>query len=81
MENYGGFVNFDHKWFGDQVVIYGNLFYQNAQSHDELAPSATGDWQTAGQVTLAIPPRTNLNGVCTSGNPDLCSDWRSAGRI
>ena len=69
VENYGGFVDFDHKWFGDQVVVYGNLFYQNTQSHDELAPSATGDLQTAGQITLAIPPRTNLNGVVPPGTP------------
>ena len=26
MENYGGFVAFDHKWFGDQVVLYGDLY-------------------------------------------------------
>ncbi len=69
MENYGGFVAFDHKWFGDQVVIYGDLYYQNASSHDELAPSATGSFQTAGQVTLAIPPGTNLNGVAPPGTP------------
>ena len=30
IENYGGFVAFDHKWFGDQLVIYGDLYYQNA---------------------------------------------------
>ena len=30
LENYGGFVAFDHKWFGDQLVIYGDLYYQNA---------------------------------------------------
>ena len=74
IENYGGFVAFDHKWFGDQVVIYGDLYYQNASSHDELAPSATGSFQTAGQVTLAIPPHSNLNGVGASGNPDIRGD-------
>jgi iron complex outermembrane recepter protein len=69
IENYGGFVAFDHKWFGDQLVIYGDLYYQNASSHDELAPSATGSFQTAGQVTLAIPPGTNLNGMSPPGTP------------
>jgi iron complex outermembrane recepter protein len=69
IENYGGFVAFDHKWFGDQLVIYGDLYYQNASSHDELAASATGSFQTAGQVTLAIPPGTNLNGVAPPGTP------------
>jgi iron complex outermembrane receptor protein len=69
IENYGGFVNFSHKLFGDQMVLFGDLFYQNTTSHDELAPSATGSFQTAGQVTLAIPPRTNLNGQTPFGGP------------
>ena len=69
IENYGGFAAFDHKWFGDQVVIYGDLYYQNAFSHDELAPSATGSFQTPGQVTLAIPPGTVLNGVAPPLTP------------
>ena len=25
-----------------RLVIYGDLYYQNAASHDDLAPSATG---------------------------------------
>jgi iron complex outermembrane receptor protein len=58
IENWGGLVAFDHKWFGDQLVIYGDMYYQQASSHDELAPSATGSFQTAGQVTLAIPPNS-----------------------
>ena len=69
IENWGGFVTFDHKWFGDQVVIYGDLYYQQATSHDELAPSATGSFQTPGQVTLAIPPNSNLNGVAPPLTP------------
>ncbi len=56
IENYGGFVNFTHKLFGDQMVLFGDLFYENTSSHDELAPSATGSFQTAGSTTLAIPP-------------------------
>jgi iron complex outermembrane receptor protein len=45
------------------------LYYQNVSSHDELAPGATGSFQTAGQVTLSIPPMTNLNGVSPPGTP------------
>ncbi len=41
-ENYGGFVNFNHKLFGEQMVLYGDMFYQNTTSHGELAPGATG---------------------------------------
>ena len=66
IEEYGGYVTFDHKTYGDAMVVYGDLYYENVASHDELAPGATGSWQTAGQVTLAIPPMTNLNGVYTS---------------
>jgi iron complex outermembrane receptor protein len=68
-ERYGGYVNFDHKWFGDQVVLYGDMFYQNVKTHNELAPSATGSFQTAGQVTLAIPPNMPLGGVAPPGTP------------
>ncbi len=56
IENYGGFVNFTHKIFGDQMVLFGDLYYQNSTSHDELAPSATGSFSNPGGVTLAIPP-------------------------
>jgi outer membrane receptor protein involved in Fe transport len=55
-ERYGGYVNFTHKVFGDSFVIYGDMAYQNVKTHNELAAAATGSFQTAGQVTLAIPP-------------------------
>ncbi len=63
LENYGGFVNFTHKVFGDQMVLFGDIFYENSVSHNVLAPTATGDFDTPGSVTIAIPPRTNLNGA------------------
>jgi iron complex outermembrane receptor protein len=55
-ERYGGFVNFDHKIFDDQAVVYGDLFYQNVQVFNQLAPSPTGPFTSPGQVPLAIPP-------------------------
>ena len=55
-ERYGGFVNFDHKICGDQLVLYGDFFYQNVKTSYDLAPTATGDFQTPGNITLAIPP-------------------------
>ncbi|MEO7168546.1 MAG: TonB-dependent receptor [Chthoniobacterales bacterium] len=83
IENYGGFVSFDHKVFGDQMVLFGDLFYQNTTSHDELAPSATGSFQTAGQITLAIPPSTpNPGGDATPtglGGPTYLSTGVPAG--
>ena len=69
IENYGGFANFTHKIFGDQMVLFGDVFYENTVSHDELAPTATGNFQTPGAVTIAIPPGINLNGVAPPLTP------------
>jgi iron complex outermembrane recepter protein len=55
-ERWGGFVNFDHKVCGDEIVFYGDFNYQDVKTHYELAPSATGNFETPGNVTLAIPP-------------------------
>jgi outer membrane receptor protein involved in Fe transport len=55
-ERYGGFVNFDHKVCGDQLLVYGDFFYQDVKTSYDLAPSATGNFQTPGNITLAIPP-------------------------
>ncbi len=69
-ERYGGYTHFDHKVFGEQLEVYGDVLYQNVQSHNELAPPATGSFQTAGQVTLAIPPRVpNPAGTTPFGGP------------
>src|SRR2546430_4097778 len=42
------------------MVLYADGFYQNVKTHSELAPPATGSFQTAGQVTLAIPPHSPI---------------------
>jgi iron complex outermembrane receptor protein len=55
-ERYGGYVSVNHKIFGDQMIGYADVSYQNVQTHNELAPGATGNFQTAGQVTIAVPP-------------------------
>ncbi len=69
-ERYGGYTHFEHKFYGDQAVVYGDVLYQNVQSHNELAPPATGSFETAGQVTLAIPPRVpNPAGTTPLGGP------------
>jgi iron complex outermembrane receptor protein len=59
-ERWGGYAYFEHKVCEDQVVIYGDFMYQNVQAHNELAPPATGSFQTAGQTVLAIPPDTPI---------------------
>ncbi|HEX8076621.1 MAG TPA: TonB-dependent receptor plug domain-containing protein, partial [Chthoniobacterales bacterium] len=69
-ERYGGYVSMDHKIFGDQLVVYADGMYQNVKTHNELAPPATGNFQTPGFITLAIPPRVaNPAGTTPFGGP------------
>ena len=67
-ERYGAYVSADHKFFGDQMVLYADAFYQNVKTHNELAAPATGSFQTAGQTTLAIPPPAPFPGGVTPPN-------------
>jgi iron complex outermembrane recepter protein len=69
-ERYGGYIAMDHKIFGDQLVVYADGMYQNVKTHNELAAPATGNFQTPGFVTLAIPPRVpNPAGTTPFGGP------------
>ncbi len=69
-ERYGGYVAMDHKIFGDALVVYGDAMYQNVKTHNELAAPATGNFQTPGFITLAIPPRVaNPAGTTPFGGP------------
>jgi iron complex outermembrane receptor protein len=69
-ERYGGYTAMDHKIFGDQLVIYADGMYQNVKTHNELAAPATGNFQTPGFVTIAIPPRVaNPAGTTPFGGP------------
>ncbi len=68
-ERYGAYLSAEHKVFGDQLVIYADGFYQNVKTHNELAPPATGSFQSKGQTTIAIPPQTPLNGVAPPNTP------------
>ncbi len=56
-ERYGGYANFEHDVFGSSVQLYGDVFYQNVKTHQELAPAFTGSFQSTGVPTIAIPPR------------------------
>ena len=55
-ERYGGWVSADHKICGDQLVVYSDFFYQDVKTRYVQAPSATGNFETPGNVTLAVPP-------------------------
>src|SRR5437867_170030 len=59
-ERYGVYLSADHKVFGDQMVVYADGFYQNVKTHNELAPPATGSFETNGQTTIAIPPNSPI---------------------
>jgi iron complex outermembrane receptor protein len=59
-ERYGVWLSGDHKIFGDQMVLYADGFYQNVTTNNELAPPATGSFQTKGQTILAIPPHSPI---------------------
>jgi iron complex outermembrane recepter protein len=59
-ERYGGYVSFNHKICGDEVVLYGDAFYQNVKTRNELTATATGSFQTTNQPTIAIPPNSPI---------------------
>lgn len=59
-ERWGTWLAADHKVFGDQMVVYADGFYQNVKTHNELAPPATGSFETKGQTILAIPPHSPI---------------------
>src|SRR5438477_3569412 len=59
-ERYGGYLAADHKIFGDQMVLYADAYYQNVKTHNEAAPPATGNFETKGQTTIAIPPHSPI---------------------
>ena len=51
------------------MVLYADGYYENVQTHNEAAPPATGNFQTKGQTTLAIPPHSPLGGVSPPNTP------------
>src|SRR5204863_10140666 len=56
-ERWGGYAAFEHKICDDRLRIYSDFYYVDAKTHDELAPVATGSFETPGSPTLFIPPR------------------------
>jgi iron complex outermembrane receptor protein len=58
-DNRGVFAYADRKLLGtDNIRGYVDVNYQNAATENQLAPSATGSFTTAGQTELVIPART-----------------------
>ena len=65
-ERWGGYAAFEHKICDDQLRLFGDFYYVDAKTHDELAADATGSFITPGSPTRYIPPNHPfpiLNGV------------------
>ncbi len=68
-ERWGGYASFNDKICDDQFQIYGDFYYADVKTHDELAPGATNNFETKGQGTIYVPPGTDLNGVAPPNTP------------
>src|SRR5437899_2247074 len=68
-ERWGGYAAFEHKICDDQFRVFGDFFYVDAKTHDELAPEATGNFETPGAFTQYIPPNTAFTGTPPFGGP------------
>src|SRR5213596_2800293 len=69
-ERWGGYTAFEHKICDDQLRIFGDFYYVDAKTHDELAPIATGNFETPGAFTMFVPPNHPFpGGVPPFGGP------------
>jgi iron complex outermembrane receptor protein len=55
-ERWGGYAAFEHKICNDQLRVFGDFFYVDAKTHDELAPQPTGNFEAPGFSATFIPP-------------------------
>src|SRR5438445_5837626 len=68
-ERWGGYAAFEHKICDDQLRLFGDFYYVDAKTHDELAPIATSNFELPGFPTLYIPPREAFTGEPPFGGP------------
>jgi iron complex outermembrane receptor protein len=61
-ERWGGYASFNDKICDDQLQLYGDFYYADVKSRDELAPTATGNFEIPGFFTIFIPPHAPLPG-------------------
>ena len=61
-ERWGGYTAFETKVCDGQLRIFGDFYYVDAKTHDELAPNATSDFEAPGRPTIFIPPNHPLPG-------------------
>jgi iron complex outermembrane receptor protein len=71
-ERWGGYAAFEHRVCDDQLRIYGDFYYADVKTRDELAPNATGDFEIPGRGTLYIPPHSPIpGGVAPPNTPTI----------
>jgi iron complex outermembrane receptor protein len=71
-ERWGGYAAFNDKICDDQFQVYGDFYYVDGKTHDELAPNATGNFETPGSFTIFIPPNSPFpGGVPPFGGPTV----------
>src|SRR5213080_3904494 len=69
-ERWGGYAAFETKICDDQLRIYGDFYYVDGKTHDELAPNATGDFETPGSFVISLPSNHPFpGGVPPFGGP------------
>jgi iron complex outermembrane receptor protein len=68
-ERWGGYAAFEHKICDDQLRIFGDFYYVDAKTHDELAPTATGNFELPDRLAIFIPPREPFDGEPPFGGP------------
>src|SRR5437762_1220720 len=78
-ERWGGYAAFETKVYDDQFRVYGDFYYVHAKTHDELAPIATGNFETPGQISLYVPPREAFSGTPPFGGPSYAEVGAPAG--
>ncbi len=59
-ERWGGYAAFNDKICDDQLQLYGDFYYADVKTHDELAPQATGSFELPGIFTIFIPPHAPI---------------------
>ncbi|MGI8956947.1 MAG: TonB-dependent receptor plug domain-containing protein [Chthoniobacterales bacterium] len=73
-ERWGGYVSFNDKICNDQLQLYGDFYYADVKSHDELAPLSTGPFQLPGQFALFIPPHAPIAAGAEPKNTPTAAD-------
>ena len=79
-ERWGGYGAFETKVCDDQLRVYADFYYVDGKTHDELAPNATGSFETPGSFVIFVPPNHPFpGGVPPFGGPSPAEVGMPAG--